>query len=173
MMTYRLFRSRPGRALTALVLGLPALTGCYEYVPITGAPPSVGEMVSFEITDSGRVGLSDRFGAGLAAIEGRVQATQRDQFVIDVYRVSHLTGESALWTGETVRLQRAYVGMAKGREFSRTRTTMMAVGAAAAVGVLIASAKLAGAFNGSTDEPAPPKPISVRIPFRIPVGLRP
>src|SRR5262249_19695210 len=151
----RLNRSRGVRVLTALVLGLPMLSGCYEYVPMTASTPKVGEVVTFEISDAGRVGLSDRFGGGLAAIEGRVQAAQPSLYVIDVFTVSQLSGESALWSGESVRLQRAYVATAKGREFSRTRTALMAVAAVAIAGTLLASTHLIGTFNGPTDEPTP------------------
>jgi hypothetical protein len=160
-------KSRGVRALTAFVLGLPMLSGCYEYVPMSGSTPKVGEVVTLQISDSGRVGLSDRFGSGLAAIEGRIQSTQPDLYVIDVFKVSQLNGESALWSGESVRLQRAYVAAAMGREFSRTRTALMAIGAAAIAGTLLASTHLIGNYNGPTDEPTPPKPASVRIPIRL------
>lgn len=173
MTMYRRFRTRSGRTLIALVLSVPALAGCYEYVPISAASPNVGQDVTLEITDAGRVQLSDRFGAGLAAIEGRVQTAQADQLVLSVYRVSHINGDAAMWSGETVRLNRSYVGQTKGRELSRTRTTLVAVGAVAAVGALLASARLAGVFNGSSDEPTPPTNLSMRLPLRIPLGLRP
>jgi hypothetical protein len=165
-MTYRWFRARRGRALTAFVLGVPAMTGCYEYVPLASATPAVGQNVSVEITDAGRVQLSDRFGSGLTEIEGRIQAAQADQFIMNVYKVSHIGGESALWTGETVRLQRSYVGITKGRELSRTRTTLLAVTAAVVVVGAITTAHLAGVFNGPTEEPTPTPPLSVRIPIR-------
>jgi hypothetical protein len=164
---HRWFRCRRGRALTAFVLGVPAMTGCYEYVPLASATPAVGQTVSVQITDAGRVQLSDRFGSGLTEIEGRIEAAQADQFVMNVYKVSHISGESALWTGETVRLQRAYVGMTKGRELSRTRTTLMAVTAAVVVVGAIATAHLTGVFNGPTQEPTPPSPLSVRIPLSL------
>jgi hypothetical protein len=124
-------------------------------------------MVTFEISDSGRVGLSDRFGSGLAAIEGRVESAQPDLYVISVFKVSQLSGESALWSGESVRLQRAYVATTKGREFSPTRTTLMAIAAVAVAGTLLASTHLIGTFNGPTDEPTPPKPASIRIPIIV------
>jgi hypothetical protein len=57
--------------------------------------------------------------------------------------------------------------MTKGRELSRTRTTLMAVTAAAIVVSALAAAKLTGVFNGPTEEPTPPSPLSVRIPLSL------
>src|SRR5262249_55663989 len=143
-------------------------------VPLAGTTPKPGETVTFEISDQGRVGLNDRFGSGVASIEGRVQSTSPDLFLIDVFRVTQINGESALWSGESVRLQRAYVGTAKGREFSRTRTTIAAVGAGVITTALIAGTmKLAGHYDTPPDEPAPPKPVSVKRPIKIGIVLRP
>jgi hypothetical protein len=166
-MMFRRSRSRSARRRAALVLGLPMLSACYEYVPLNTTAAKAGEMVTFEISDSGRVGLMDRFGSGLAAIEGRVESAQPDLYVISVFKVSQLSGESVLWSGESVRLQRAYVATTKGREFSPTRTTLMAIAAVAVAGTLLASTHLIGTFNGPTDEPTQPKPASIRIPIFV------
>jgi len=168
-MMFRRPRSRAARLRAAFVLGLPALSACYEYVPMNTSATKAGEVVTFEISDSGRVGLSERFGSGLAAIEGRVESTQPDLYVISVFKVSQLSGESALWSGESVRLQRAFVATTKGRQLSPTRTTLMAIAGIAIAGTLLASTHLIGNFSGPTDESVPPKPASLRIP----IGVRP
>jgi hypothetical protein len=163
MMRRMLFHAKSW--ITAAIL-LPVLAGCYEYVPLANATPKTGEIVTFEISDQGRVGLSERFGPGLASIEGRVTSAESDQYLINVFKVSQLNGESALWSGEAVRLQRVYVETAKGREFSPTRTTIAAITAAVVTGALIAGTmRLAGSFNGGPDESNPPKPVSIRIPI--------
>jgi hypothetical protein len=163
------------RRLAALIAALPVVGGCYQYVPLQDSTPAVGQTYVFEITDRGRVALGDRFGASIGSIEGVLQAVPSDEYVLKVYRVTPLAGETAQWSGETTRLPSSYVGSVKGREFSKTRTTIAAVAAAAATGILIGSTKLVGSFSGPPDEPQPPKPANNRVPrsnIRIPIVLR-
>src|SRR5262249_41749918 len=122
--------SRVLASAVALVL-LPALGACYEYKPIMTEPPPVGETVALEVTDQGRVSLAERFGPGLAEIQGRVVSNQGNEYVVNVYRVSQVNGESAAWSGEVTRINQAFIGSVKGRQLSPLRTTLLAVVGAA------------------------------------------
>jgi len=147
---------------------LPALQACYGYVPLATQSPPLGQMVELQVTDKGRVGLSDRFGPGLEVIAGRVESQQANDLVIDVYRVKHITGESTQWSGESVRLDRGFVGLVKARKISVWRTTAIAV-AAGTVLALTAGRALAG---GGKDPKDPPDPIEPPTSTRIPIGIR-
>ncbi len=153
-------------ALAALVSALlPALTACYEYVPLATSTPPVDQTVALQITDQGRVGLGDRFGPGLAEVVGRVASSQGTELVVTVFSVSRLNGESTQWAGETTRLDRSYIGSIKGRRFSKARTAIVAVGLAAVTGYLIYNHGLNGSFSGPTGTPDPgPGPASQRVP---------
>jgi len=128
--------------------------GCYRYVPVETTVPPVGQVIAFQISDRGRVDLADRFGPGVARIEGRVVGAEGEQYVISVSRVAQIDGESALWSGETIRLDRGLVGRLERRELSKTKTWLMAAGVTTTVVALIASASLTGLFGG--DEPGDP-----------------
>ncbi len=141
-----------------------ALGACYEYRPIETQTPPVGEQVSLQITDQGRIGLSQRFGPGLAEIQGKMVSTQGSEYVLNVYRVAQITGESAAWSGESTRIDRSFVGSVKGRQLSGVRTSAFAVIAGGALYYLI-SRTLSGSFSGGHDDPEPPPPISTRIPI--------
>ena len=140
-----------------------ALSACYDYVPVTTVPP-VGEMVALDITDRGRVGLADRFGPGLARIEGRLVSAPPNQYVVAVSRVTEISGESAGWTGETVRLDRDVVGQVQNRRFARGRTAFVATIATAGVVAFIVTRSYASSSSGSSDTTGGKTPSSVRIP---------
>ena len=147
---------------------LPALQACYAYVPLATDSPPPGQLVELQINDQGRVGLSDRFGPGLDRIAGRVESQQANDLVVDVYRVTHITGESTQWSGESVRLNRGFVGAVRARKISAVRTTMIAV-AAGTVLALTAGRALTG---GGKDPKDPPDPIDPPTSTRIPIGIR-
>lgn len=143
---------------------LPTFQACYNYVPLATDTPPAGQLVELQITDQGRVGLSDRFGPGLERITGRLASQRENEYTVNVYRVSHLSGENTQWSGESVQLNRSFVGLVKGRQLSATRTTILVV-ATAAVLYLTAGRALIGSFSGPPDEPDPgDPPVSTRIP---------
>jgi hypothetical protein len=162
----RIMQPRIFRQLGAGAAMLAACQACYNYVPVETPAPSVGERVAFEITDKGRVSLADRFGPGIAEIEGRVLDNEPNDYVINVYRVSQINGQSAMWSGERTQLSRDFVGSVRERQLSRARTAALVGGIAAGV-VLLTAKGMAGSYSG-TPEPQPgPGPVSVRIPFRL------
>ena len=93
---------------------------------------------------------------------------QSTDLVIDVYRVTHITGETTQWSGESVRLDRGFVGLVKTRRISPLRTTAIAV-AAGTVLALTAGRALTG---GGKDPKDPPDPIEPPTSTRIPIGIR-
>jgi hypothetical protein len=145
---------------------LPAFGACYEYRPIETQAPPVGEQVSLEITDQGRVNLSQRFGPGLAEIQGRMVSAQGTDYVINVSRVAQVSGETAAWSGESTRINRSFVGSVKGRRLSGLRTTLFAGVAGGALYFLV-SRTLAGSFSGGHEDEPPPPPLSSRIPITL------
>ncbi|MEP6494240.1 MAG: hypothetical protein ABJF01_16275 [bacterium] len=151
-----------------LVALLPTLQACYEYVTLATDNPPAGQLVELQITDQGRVSLSDRFGPGLTLVAGRVDALQANDFVVNVYRVTHLTGESTQWSGEAVRLNRGFVGSVKGRKLSAIRTTLVAV----AVGTVLYFTAGRALTGGGKDPLDPPDPIQPPLSTRIPIGAR-
>ena len=152
------------RRVAAFAALLPMLGACYEYRPIETQSPPAGEQVSLQITDQGRVGVSERCGPGLAEVPGTVVSTQGSDYVISVFRVAHITGETAAWSGESTRINRSFVAAVKGRQISPLRTTLLAAIAGGALYYLV-SQNIIGSFSGGHEDPPPPPPISNRIPI--------
>ena len=143
---------------------LVALPACYDYVPVTTSPP-VGEIVALDITDRGRVDLADRFGPGVARIEGRLTSAAPDQYVLAVSRVTQINGETAAWTGETVHLSRDVVGSVQNRKFDRGRSALIAAVATAGVVGFIISRNGNSSSTTTIDTTGGKPPASVRIPL--------
>lgn len=145
------------------LLALVWLPSCYTYVPVESPTPPVGETVSFEITDRGRVGLAERMGSGIRSIEGRVIGAEGDRYVVNVFRVATIDGTSSAWSGETIRLERDFVSRARERQLSRSRTWLAAAVATGVIVVLVTQTGLSGFFDAEEDpDPIDPDPTDAR-----------
>ena len=147
------------RSTSLLVMCALATSGCYTYVPVETADPPVGQTLLFHVTDRGRVGL-ESFGSGLVRVEGRLTSVSTTEYVMDVLRVTQLDGARSTWSGESVRVDKEFVGQVQRRQLSRTRTLALAGGITAGLVMLVASKSLIGAFSGDPDEEPPVDPIS-------------
>jgi hypothetical protein len=152
-------------ALVVVALVVPALQACYTYGALPTPAPAVGETFEFEVSDRGRVDLAERFGPGLKEIEGRLVSNENSQYVINVFRVSHINGQTAQWSGEASRISQEYVSTVRGRQLSKGRTALAAAGASAVVLAILASRGLLGSWTGDADKPGVDEPISTRIPL--------
>jgi hypothetical protein len=158
---------------------LAVVTGCYTYVPLEpSAPPPRDETVALEITDRGRLELGDRLGPGVLRVEGRITDATPDVLMVNVFRVAQINGQRSQWSGESVRLDRAFVGRVQERQLSRTRTAIAVAAVAVGVGAFIATRGLSGLFNGGDDPGDPVDPPDIRIMrpqihrFSYPIPLR-
>jgi hypothetical protein len=149
---------------TMLCASMAPAWACYDYVPVTTAPP-VGEIVALDITDRGRVDLTDRFGSGIARIEGRLVSAAPDQYVLAITRVTQINGDHAAWTGETARLSSAVVGTVQTRRLSVARTSLLSGVAAAAVVGFIVTRNWTSSSSGGSDSTSGKMPASLRIPI--------
>jgi hypothetical protein len=129
-----------------LVLG-STLAGCYTLQPATGATPSVGERVAFDVNDAGRVALGGSLGPEISQIEGRVVGHENGEYVLAVSNIKLLKGGEQVWTGEHVRLKTDYVGTTYQSRFSRPRTI-----AVSAAGVGLFAFVLTRSLKGSGGE---------------------
>jgi hypothetical protein len=157
------------------VLLFVTASACYEYRPLETAAPVVGEPVALQITDRGRVQLSERFGPGLAEVRGRLVSNSDNQYVVNVDRVWEINGASTAWSGEETRLDQSFVGMVKGRQLSTTRSVLLG-GLGAGLAVFMATRSLQGHFRQDPDTTTlPDPPLSNRRPgirVRIPLNIR-
>jgi hypothetical protein len=146
---------------------LSGAQGCYEYIPVDSPAATVGKVVELKITDPGRVGLADRFGPGLDRVEGRLVSERDNQLTVNVSNTTTLEGANTKWSGESVSLDRAFIGTVRSRRVSPTRTAILA---AAAGAVLYFTA--AKPLIGGGKDPKDPVDNNPPVSRRIPVGIR-
>ena len=135
---------------------MPYLAGCYASMPVNGTP-ATGTTVVLDLNDRGRVALGEQIGPSATSVEGKVAAASDSAYSLRVSSVSYLNGQSNRWSGEPLTVPANLVSRATQRSFSRGRTTLLGVAAAATLAVLITSTNLIGsASGGAKGNPPPP-----------------
>jgi hypothetical protein len=158
--------------LIVAIASLSSAGACYEYVPVNSPEATVGKVVELKITDPGRVGLANRFGPGLDRVEGRLVADSENQLTVSVTNTTTLEGANTKWAGESVNLDRGFIGTVSSRRISPVKTALLAV-ATGTVLYFTAGKALTGGGKDPDDPPEPINPpLSRRIPTRIPIGIR-
>jgi hypothetical protein len=142
----RAARARPIRAALAMVLLIPQLTGCFQYVPVQSAQVPAGAQISVGITDRGRVAMSEAVGPGVRSLEGHLLGRTDTSLVLSVSSVRYFDLGLATWAGERVEVGTDYIHDLRERRFSRTRTWIAA--AAVAGGLILASFIAIRGFGG-------------------------
>ena len=147
---------RMRRGWSALMLaGLSPLAGCYVNRPVTTAP-APGTTLVLDLSDRGRVALGDRIGQSAATIEGVLQSPSDTVYQLRVSSVTYLNGQSNRWSGESLAVPLSLIPQARYRELSRSRTTAVGVGIAAAIVALFANTNFLG--GGGVEKVPPPPP---------------
>jgi hypothetical protein len=124
------------RVISVLCIGALAVQiGCYSYLPVQSTPPVALQRVSLTINDHGRVLLSDRMGASINRIEGRLIRADSSNVLLAVSRVIAIDGVASNWLGDEVLIPREAVLAYQARPLSKPRTFALV---AAVVGGLIA-----------------------------------
>jgi len=143
----------------AVAIGfLPLAAGCYVYNPIATPEPAPGTNLSLVLSDEGRMQSTRQVGPYAMRIEGELVQATPDDFVLSVTDVVDIRGIHSKWTGESVSLPRSYVMMTYEKQFSRSKTVLLATAVAGGIVALIASRNLLG-FGGSGDNgTTPPDP---------------
>ena len=151
--------------LIAVAVAAPFVSGCYQYVPVdTAASPPVGKRLAVEVTDRGRIGLSERLGEGVLRLEGTVVASGSTQYVMNVWSVEQANGNKGTWTGERVRIDRNFISRTFERQLSRGKT--YAFGGLAVAGVVLfvkSQGLIGGADVANGGDPGPPPPSQSRV----------
>jgi len=151
------------RSVCVVIGVVPAALGCYAYVPLdTSRGVQAGEHVAVEITDRGRVELSDRLGSGVLRLEGTLTRSDSVDLEMNVWRVAHFNGPISRWSGESVRLRREYASTVQTRTLNRGKTYLAAGAAVAGVVLFTRSFGLFGFSVGGDDPGDQPPPVSSR-----------
>lgn len=140
------------RALVLAVLG-PSLGGCYEYVPVAGAP-TPGMPVAFEVTDEARLALRDRIGRDADRIEGVVVSATEQDLTLRMEKVTDLRGDDTKWNGEEVAFARREAARTFQRRLNKVRTYLTVGLLSGAVIAFVAGTRgLSGLGGGTLETP--------------------
>ncbi len=137
---------------------LPVMAGCYTYTPITTLRPAPGTNLSLVLSDEGRMQSVRQVGPYAMRIEGELVQANPDDLVLAVSDVVDIRGTHSKWTGETVSLPRTYVMTTYQKDFSRSRTALMATAVAAGIVAIIAGRNLLGFGGSGNTGTIPPDP---------------
>lgn len=135
----------------AFGVGVLVLTGCYTYTPVASTPVPSMEL-AVDLTDLGRSETAQEIGPAVRRVEGSLLDVTDSAYVLAVKNVMGVSGGRTRWGGEQVELPRAYIARTFERRFSRSRTTMIVLGAVAAVGAFFLGKDLLGIGGGSTSD---------------------
>lgn len=130
----KLFWHRLG-ALAASI-GLITQLGCYSYRPVHGQTPTAGGEVRVSLSDAGRVQLADQLGESMDWVQGTLASADSTQLTVDVKLTRSLRGSYATWFGDRVQIPARGVAQVTSREFSKSRSYMLAAGLTAGLVVL-------------------------------------
>jgi len=151
-------RRLSSRWLTVAIGFLPVLAGCYTYTPIATLQPAPGTNLSLVLSDEGRMQSMRQVGPYAMRIEGELlQATPAD-LVLAVSDVVDIRGIHSKWTGESVSLPRSYVMTTYQKQFSRSKTVLLATAVAGGIAAIIAGRNLLGIGGSGDSGKTPPDP---------------
>jgi hypothetical protein len=141
------------RRLTAFFVAALQLlsTACFAYSPVE-TTPRPGAQVALEVTDEGRVALSDKIGPGVVRLEGTFAGMEGDELLVDASAVRQVRGYITDLGGVRVRLPKRYVTRVDERRLSRTRSLLVVGGVVAVVAGFFA-AKINGRSTPADKDP--------------------
>jgi hypothetical protein len=140
-----------------LAVLVPPLAGCYEYVPVSGAP-TPGMPVAFEVSDESRLALRDRVGRDTDRIEGVVVSATEQELTLRMEKVTDLRGDDTKWNGEQVAFARRDAARTFERRLNKVRT-LLAVGlVSGAVLAFGMGSRFLSVGGGGLEPPGSPPP---------------
>lgn len=132
------------------------LAGCYVYRPVGTAVPPAGHQLRLTLTDAGTATLAPQLGPSVEAVGGRLIQDSADAYVLSVVETRKRNGVEMSWLGEQVSISKSVVATVHRREFSRTRTALVALGLIAGMaGAREAFWGPGGVFGGPKPGPGP------------------
>lgn len=138
------------RRLTAglSAAGLATQLACHTYQPLQESVPVTGREIAIEINDRGRVMVGGQLGEAVHAVEGKVIEATDSQVTLSVARTVSMRGSTAVWAGEQVSVPREAVRGFRVRQYSRSRTVMLALGSFAGLVLLGVGLTIVGGGSG-------------------------
>jgi len=139
------------RQIAVTVGVLHVCTACFSYAPVQ-TTPQPGTQVALEVTDEGRVALSEKIGPGVVRLKGTLAGVEGDALLVDASSVRQVRGYISDLGGVRVTLPKRYVTRMDERRLSRSKT-MLVVGGVVAIVVGFFTVKISGRSTPSDEDP--------------------
>lgn len=127
---------------------LASSTGCYTYPARTASEVNPPALVTVDVTDAGRLDLSDQMGTEVKTIEGQVVQRSDSALRLMVTEVSFLNGTSNKWQGQEVTIRPIDVKSLSQRTYSRQRTMVAALVLTGLIALTVATKGFTTIFSG-------------------------
>jgi len=157
------------RPAAVLLAGLIA-AGCYRHVPVELAAVRPNEEVQVRVTEDAAARLVRELGTYTTKLDGRVARVPSDSVSVSVAINRQLQGMALEESRQTIFLGPSEVAQVRLRQFSRSRTVMVGVGAVVGFAIAAATIKQIIDPNPNTVElPGEPPPAPRIIRFQLPI----
>lgn len=142
-------------AVTSLgIAGLMVSTACYAYDVKAPSDLMAGQHIEVTVNNLGRVLLASDLGEDVATVEGDVATISDSALRVRVTKVTYVNGTASPYPGSEIGVPRTTITTVSTKQFSRTKTTVAAIGLAAALVAGISAFGLGG-IGGASSEPKP------------------
>lgn len=147
------------RILTAATASLGVasvmfMTACYTYDVKAPSDLLAGQHVEVTVNNVGRVALTADLGDDVTQVDGDVVAVTDSALRMRVNQVDFLNGTSTGYPGGVINIPRNAITTVSTKQFSQSKTTVVAVGLTALLVAAIGALGLAG-IGGSSSDPKP------------------
>lgn len=149
--------SGPGPALVVLLL-LFGLAGCFSYQPVLDGNPEPDAEVRLRLAAPAAVMLSERTGRTIRSVEGTLLGVTPDSLSLEVRWGAVYAGTPFEGRRDVLAFHRSEVVEIDRREFSRTRTSIVAAGLTGVAFLILRSFSGGGGDQGGAG-PGPGDPL--------------
>ncbi|MCU0623086.1 MAG: hypothetical protein MUF53_04380 [Gemmatimonadaceae bacterium] len=137
----------------------PVCTGCYDYLPMQGAPQPAAAAVRVMLSASGTARVNEAFGPFIVALDGTLDGPwPADSLRLRVFATRHQTGFRTDVPGTAVTLPAADIAGAERRKLNPLKSGMLGLAIGAALVSLPTIIQNAGGGGGSGPPSGPPQP---------------
>ncbi|MDQ2891098.1 MAG: hypothetical protein M3R65_11190, partial [Gemmatimonadota bacterium] len=129
-------------------------TACYTYDVQAPADLLAGQHVEVVVNNVGRVALTADLGEDVSQVDGDIVAVSDSALSVRVMEVEYLNGSTTPYPGSSISIRRESIRTVSTKQFSRSKTAVVAVGLAALLIGIFSALGIAG-LGGSSPDPKP------------------
>ena len=126
------------------IAGLVFTTGCYTYDVKAPTDLQSGQLVEVTVNNIGRVALTADLGDDVSKVDGTVVAVTDSVLRMRAVSMDYLSGISSPFPGGEISIPRTGITTVSTKQYSRSKTAIVAIGLSAALIAVIGAIVVAG-----------------------------